>query len=123
MASLSSVRANPVRVAAPAARRATAQRAAAVRVCAAGKSYSITLLPGDGIGPEIMKVAVDCLNVVVRTARGCSRSDALIQWYTRSARANHAADNREDALLAESVGNYLSVHTPPRCRRRRRSSS
>lgn len=66
-AALSSVRANPVRVAAPAARRATAQRAA-VRVCAAGKSYKLTLLPGDGIGPEIMKVAVDCLNVVVRAA-------------------------------------------------------
>ncbi|MEA5620409.1 3-isopropylmalate dehydrogenase [Cronbergia sp. UHCC 0137] len=28
------------------------------------QNYSITLLPGDGIGPEIMAVAVDVLNVV-----------------------------------------------------------
>ncbi|NEO49768.1 MAG: hypothetical protein F6K55_38995, partial [Moorea sp. SIO4A3] len=27
-------------------------------------SYRITLLPGDGIGPEIMAVAVDVLNFV-----------------------------------------------------------
>lgn len=29
-----------------------------------GQNYRITLLPGDGIGPEIMAVAVDVLNVV-----------------------------------------------------------
>ena len=28
------------------------------------QSYRITLLPGDGIGPEIMAVAVDVLKVV-----------------------------------------------------------
>ena len=36
-----------------------AQRALAVS--AAAKSYKITLLPGDGIGPEIMAVAKDIL--------------------------------------------------------------
>jgi len=46
----------------PSRRRLNAAAAAA----AAPQSYSVTLLPGDGIGPEIMKVAVDCLNVVVR---------------------------------------------------------
>ena len=51
-----------------AARRATSARAAGLRVQAAsGKSYTLTLLPGDGIGPEIIKVAVDCLNIVVRS--------------------------------------------------------
>jgi 3-isopropylmalate dehydrogenase len=28
------------------------------------QSYRITLLPGDGIGPEIMAVAVDVLNAI-----------------------------------------------------------
>ena len=35
-------------------------------LAAAGKNYKLTLLPGDGIGPEIMKVAVDVLNEVGR---------------------------------------------------------
>ena len=30
-------------------------------VCAAAENYNITLLPGDGIGPEIMKVAKEVL--------------------------------------------------------------
>lgn len=92
MPALSSVRANPVRVAAPAARRAPAQRAAAVRVCAAGKSYSITLLPGDGIGPEIMKVAVDCLNVVVRDPGG----DAAFTERCRALPPELGAEGRTD---------------------------
>ena len=52
-----------------AARRS--RRSAAATAAAAAKSYTVTLLPGDGIGPEIMRVAVDCLKVVVRarTAR------------------------------------------------------
>ena len=28
------------------------------------KKYSLTLLPGDGIGPEIMAVTVDVLNII-----------------------------------------------------------
>lgn len=39
------------------ARRVSARRAMTV-TAAAGKSPKITLLPGDGIGPEIMDVAV-----------------------------------------------------------------
>lgn len=42
-------------------RRGAAKRAA-VRVYA-GKKYTITILPGDGIGPEIMKVATAALEV------------------------------------------------------------
>ena len=30
-------------------------------IAAASKNYNITLLPGDGIGPEIMAVAKTCL--------------------------------------------------------------
>ena len=69
------VRAAPLRRNAGACRLAAAPRRAAAGRCslsvaAAGKSYKITLLPGDGIGPEIMKVAVDCLNIVVRALLG-----------------------------------------------------
>eukprot|EP00899_Mesostigma_viride_P006516 jgi/Mesvir1/15866/Mv03412-RA.1 len=32
--------------------------------CMAGKSFKITTLPGDGIGPEIMKTAIDVLQLV-----------------------------------------------------------
>jgi 3-isopropylmalate dehydrogenase len=32
------------------------------------RSYKITLLPGDGIGPEIMKVAIDVLTTVAKKA-------------------------------------------------------
>lgn len=40
-----------------------------VRVTAAlekERSYKVTLLPGDGIGPEIMRVAVDVMQAVGR---------------------------------------------------------
>jgi len=70
----SMLRAAPLRRDGGAGRFAVAPRRAAAGRCslavaAAGKSYKITLLPGDGIGPEILKVAVDCLNVVVRARR------------------------------------------------------
>lgn len=39
---------------------------AAAAAAAAKTAFKVTLLPGDGIGPEIMRVAVDCLNLVVR---------------------------------------------------------
>ena len=55
-----------------AARRS--RRAAAASAAAAAKSYSVTLLPGDGIGPEIMRVAVECLKVVVRAQAPRARS-------------------------------------------------
>ena len=65
MAARISLRLPVTRVTARNVRRATPARAAGLHICAASKSYTLTLLPGDGIGPEIMKVAVDCLNVVV----------------------------------------------------------
>ena len=37
--------------------------AGSVRCSAAARSYSITLLPGDGIGPEVVAVAKDVLSV------------------------------------------------------------
>ena len=46
-------------------RRRRSSRGAAL-AAASNKNYKLTLLPGDGIGPEIMKVAVDVLNEVGR---------------------------------------------------------
>jgi len=58
---------SPAAAALRAPRRCSAgRRAQHTLSVSASKSYRLTLLPGDGIGPEIMKVAVDCLNVVVR---------------------------------------------------------
>ncbi len=43
---------------------ATARRPmAAVRCSAAKRSYNVTLLPGDGIGPEVVAVAKDVLSL------------------------------------------------------------
>jgi 3-isopropylmalate dehydrogenase len=36
----------------------------AFRPSAAARSYDITLLPGDGIGPEVVAVAKDALSLV-----------------------------------------------------------
>lgn len=49
-----------------AASRVTARcapKAGMRRVVVRAGKYAVTLLPGDGIGPEIMAVAVDCLKV------------------------------------------------------------
>jgi 3-isopropylmalate dehydrogenase len=71
MAAVSSVRlAAPARDASAArrvvalpSRSSTSSRRSARRmtIAAASKNYNITLLPGDGIGPEIMAVAKTCL--------------------------------------------------------------
>jgi len=44
-----------------------------VVAAAASKKYNITLLPGDGIGPEIMKVAREVLDEVGRSLRTSTR--------------------------------------------------
>ena len=50
--------------------RLPAVRARGRMVCAAAaKNYNITLLPGDGIGPEIMKVAKEVLEEVGSASR------------------------------------------------------
>ena len=42
---------------------AAARPMVSVRCSAAARSYNITLLPGDGIGPEVVAVAKDVLSV------------------------------------------------------------
>lgn len=47
--------------------RSKSRQTMVVRASACGpkpKSYKISLLPGDGIGPEVLKVAVDVLQLV-----------------------------------------------------------
>lgn len=49
----------------PKIQHATVAKQNAGRISMAGeRSYKITLLPGDGIGPEIIKVAVDVLKEI-----------------------------------------------------------
>lgn len=44
------------------ARRGTGRPMAPFRCAASARSYNITLLPGDGIGPEVVAVAKDVLS-------------------------------------------------------------
>jgi hypothetical protein len=110
------LRAAPRRAASTGAVRGTAPRRAgraALSVCAAGKSYKITLLPGDGIGPEIMKVAVDCLNVVVRGGlarrrRGraggrCAGRNPFWLRVAASGSSRHAAPRRAAAAASHAA--------------------
>jgi 3-isopropylmalate dehydrogenase len=77
------------------------------------KSYRITLLPGDGIGPEITKVAVDVLKAV---GRKCGLSfnfqEALIGGAAIDATGNPlppetlAACKDSDAVMLAAIGGY-----------------
>ena len=51
--------------------RSPSTRGRSVVVLAARK-HAVTLLPGDGIGPEIMRVAVDTLKVSRGAQRACA---------------------------------------------------
>ncbi|KAI5003905.1 hypothetical protein ZWY2020_031148 [Hordeum vulgare] len=53
----------PLRTLSLSGRRSAGAAAATFRCSAAARSYSITLLPGDGIGPEVVAVAKDVLSV------------------------------------------------------------
>ena len=76
--------------------RSAAARSAVVAV-RAGKAYTLTLLPGDGIGPEIMAVARKCLDIVVRArtrvhalaaCSGCRpHSSVCVSWLAEAAAA------------------------------------
>ena len=112
------VRAAPLRRDSGASRlAATPRRTAASRcslsVAAAGKSYKITLLPGDGIGPEIMKVAVDCLNIVVRARRRPHAAQTLGSCTFSPAGAATPAAVRRTALARDA-----SPHRAPETRAR-----
>jgi 3-isopropylmalate dehydrogenase len=83
------------------------------------KSYRITLLPGDGIGPEITKVAVDVLNAV---GQKCdlhfSFKKALIGGAAIDATSNPLppetldACKDSDAVMLAAIGGYKWDNLP-----------
>ena len=86
--------------------------ARALRVCA-GKEYSLTILPGDGIGPEIMKVALACMNEVGRKHDiTFNFTEALVGGAAIDAHGTPLPDETlaqckaSDAVLLAAIGGY-----------------
>jgi 3-isopropylmalate dehydrogenase len=86
--------------------------ARALRVCA-GKEYSLTILPGDGIGPEIMKVALACVNEVGRKHDiKFNFTEALVGGAAIDAHGTPLPDETlaqckaSDAVLLAAIGGY-----------------
>jgi 3-isopropylmalate dehydrogenase len=83
------------------------------------KSYRITLLPGDGIGPEITKVAVDVLKAVGQKCDlNFSCKEALIGGAAIDATGNPlppetlAACKDSDAVMLAAIGGYKWDNLP-----------
>ena len=92
----------PPRVVVAAPRRGSTHRRRCGSLVAAAASpsgktaFKVTLLPGDGIGPEIMKVAVDCLNLVVRAPRhphSSGDSPRQLPWIFPASRGGAASSS------------------------------
>jgi len=80
-----------------------------VAAAAAGKTaFKLTLLPGDGIGPEIMRVAVDCLNVVAKKERvSFTYQEALIGGSALDATGVPLPDDTLDKCKASDASCWL----------------
>lgn len=81
--------------------------------------YSIALLPGDGIGPEIMAVAVDVLNVVAQQCNiEFSFQEALIGGAAIDATDSPLPEEtiekcrQSDAVLLAAIGGYKWDNLP-----------
>lgn len=96
------------------------------RICAAaaqhsdGRSYKVTLLSGDGIGPEILKVAVDVLKLVARQeGMTLSFQDGLIGGAAIDAAGSPLPEEtlamcrESDAVLLAAIGGYKWDSNPP----------
>mmetsp|Transcript_15326 Transcript_15326/g.24780 ORF Transcript_15326/g.24780 Transcript_15326/m.24780 type:complete len:412 (+) Transcript_15326:59-1294(+) len=109
----------PAATAAPGRRVAGARARVAVRsggrvaAVAAAKNYSITLLPGDGIGPEIMKVAKEVLQEVgPQFDIAFTFTEALVGGAAIDATGDPLPDETlamcqaSDAVLLAAIGGY-----------------
>ncbi|MGB7444499.1 MAG: 3-isopropylmalate dehydrogenase [Coleofasciculaceae cyanobacterium] len=83
------------------------------------QSYRITLLPGDGIGPEIMAVAVDVLKAIGKQLElSFEFSEALIGGAAIDATGKPLPDDtletcrRSDAVLLAAIGGYKWDNLP-----------
>ena len=92
------------------ATRASGRRSVAVN---ASKKYDITILPGDGIGPEIMKVATAALEVAGKKADVEARAtEALVGGSAIDATGTPLPDETletckaSDAVLLAAIGGY-----------------
>lgn len=93
---------------------ATARRSmAAVRCSAAKRSYNVTLLPGDGIGPEVVAVAKDVLSlagalegVEFRFQEKLMGGAAVDAYGVPLPEETLAAAQASDAVLLGAIGGY-----------------
>ncbi|BAS85554.1 Os03g0655700, partial [Oryza sativa Japonica Group] len=93
---------------------ATARRPmAAVRCSAAKRSYNVTLLPGDGIGPEVVAVAKDVLSlagalegVEFRFQEKLMGGAAVDAYGVPLPEETLAAAQASDAVLLGAIGGY-----------------
>ncbi len=83
------------------------------------KKYSLTLLPGDGIGPEIMAVTVQVLNVIARQSDlQFDFEEALIGGSAIDATGNPLPQEtidycqKSDAVLLAAIGGYKWDNLP-----------
>lgn len=83
------------------------------------RTYRITLLPGDGIGPEIMTVAVDVLNAIAaQFDLSFNFTEALIGGAAIDATGNPLPDESlktcqdSDAVLLAAIGGYKWDNLP-----------
>ena len=94
-------------------RRRSSRGGAAALAAKASKNYKLTLLPGDGIGPEIMKVAVDVLNEVGRKHEiGFTYEEKLVGGAAIDAFGTPLPEDtlecckQSDAVLLAAIGGY-----------------
>ena len=79
---------------------------------AASKNYTLTLLPGDGIGPEIMRVAVDALHEGRKHDIGFSFEEKLVggaaidEFGTPLPEDTLECCKQSDAVLLAAIGGY-----------------
>eukprot|EP00245_Coleochaete_scutata_P003342 TRINITY_DN14905_c1_g1_i1.p1 TRINITY_DN14905_c1_g1~~TRINITY_DN14905_c1_g1_i1.p1 ORF type:complete len:475 (+),score=119.93 TRINITY_DN14905_c1_g1_i1:70-1425(+) len=104
-------------------RQTSTVRVKSTGAVASGKDYSITLLPGDGIGPEIMEVAVEVLKLVGKQEGiNFKFQEALVGGAAIDAHGRPLPDSTleacraSDAVLLAAIGGYKWDENPAHLR-------